>query len=231
MKRLLPLVLIGLTAAAAQGQTEMHVLPLFADNDHPLTILVEGTGCPLAYMRSEVRGRRLIVKAFTPRTLAPCANEPWAFEAGFGRLAAGRYVVELMVDDIPLLKRAKVVRPSGASFLYLDPGPVAGPTTFGVTIQWSLPGEDTPRFARSIQTSPMAGYFWFFSPDNPEAMVKIIDGSGINGRAWLYISSLTTLPFSVTLSHCDSGDPPTCKFREYQYPGGRDRLILDFELE
>jgi hypothetical protein len=232
MKRLFLLLFAGLaTAGAAQAPPEMHFVPLFPDVSSPVTVLVEGTGCPLVFVRTDIADRHFIVRAVTPQTFAPCEPGPWAFETGLGRLAARRYVVELVVDDKPVVKHALVVRPASAGTLYLYPGPVAGETAFEVGLRWSYPGETEQQIAYAIETSPMAGYFWFFSPDSPEAMVKIVDGSPINGHAWLVLSSLTTLPFTLRVTHCDLLDPPQCKFRDYRYPGGLGPVIVDYELE
>src|SRR6187402_1096467 len=35
------------------------------------------------------------------------------------------------------------------------------------------------------------GLFWIFSADNPELMVKIIDGCAYNNHAWVYTSAIT----------------------------------------
>jgi hypothetical protein len=209
----------------------MHFVPLNPDVTSPVTVLVEGTGCPLVYTRTEVNRNRFTVRATMPQTFAPCASESWAFEAGLGRLKARRYVVELVVDGKPVLQRGLVIRPPSSGTLYLYPGPVAGETTFTVSLLWSAPGETDQHPAYAIQTSPLAGYFWISSPDNPEATVKIVDGSRINGHAWLFLSSLTTLPFTVRVSHCDLGDPPQCKTRDYRYAGGSSPLIVDLELQ
>lgn len=37
------------------------------------------------------------------------------------------------------------------------------------------------------------GLFWFFSPDNPEVLIKILDGCGVNDHFWLFSSAGTNL--------------------------------------
>lgn len=44
------------------------------------------------------------------------------------------------------------------------------------------------------------GLFWFFSADNPELIVKIIDGCDFNNRAWVYYSAATTVGFTLTVT-------------------------------
>ncbi len=44
------------------------------------------------------------------------------------------------------------------------------------------------------------GLFWFFSADNPELIVKVIDGCGYNNRAWVYYSAGTNVGFTITVT-------------------------------
>lgn len=37
------------------------------------------------------------------------------------------------------------------------------------------------------------GLFWFFSPDNPELLIKIVNGCGFNDHFWLYSSATTNV--------------------------------------
>ena len=44
------------------------------------------------------------------------------------------------------------------------------------------------------------GLFWIFSADNPELIVKVIDGCGYNNRAWVYTSATTNVGFTLTVT-------------------------------
>jgi hypothetical protein len=43
------------------------------------------------------------------------------------------------------------------------------------------------------------GVLWFFSPDNPEMLVKLVNGCSVNDHYWAYISATTNVGFSVTV--------------------------------
>jgi hypothetical protein len=43
------------------------------------------------------------------------------------------------------------------------------------------------------------GMFWFFSPDNPEMLVKILNGCSITDHFWAYISAGTNVAFTITV--------------------------------
>lgn len=85
-------------------------------------------------------------------------------------------------------------------------------------------GERRP--ATAVPLSSESGLFWFFSGDNVEVTVKLLDGRPVNGHWWFFIASQTSLPFEVVLtrrtSECALLDPPLpCPQRTYAFAGGR----------
>jgi len=44
------------------------------------------------------------------------------------------------------------------------------------------------------------GLFWFFDPDNPEMLVKVLDGCAVNDRFWAFVTAGTNVGFSVTIT-------------------------------
>lgn len=55
----------------------------------------------------------------------------------------------------------------------------------------------------AVQLTPVGlthgGLFWFFSPDNPEVLVKVLNGCAVNDHFWVYISAGTNVGFDVTV--------------------------------
>ncbi|HKF41616.1 MAG TPA: hypothetical protein VKG01_00820, partial [Thermoanaerobaculia bacterium] len=49
------------------------------------------------------------------------------------------------------------------------------------------------------------GAFWFFSPDNPELLVKILDGCSVNGSKWFFASAATNVGFTLTVTDVTTG--------------------------
>lgn len=49
------------------------------------------------------------------------------------------------------------------------------------------------------------GLFWFFSPTNPELLVKVLDGCAINGHYWVYASAATNVGLRVTVTDTVTG--------------------------
>ncbi|MEM7479998.1 MAG: hypothetical protein AAF481_02395 [Acidobacteriota bacterium] len=80
------------------------------------------------------------------------------------------------------------------------------------------------RAATAVPVTSDTGSFWFFSEDNVELLVKVLDGRPVNGNFWVMFGSLSNLPYTVrvrdTLTHIE---------REFTNPRGRlaSRAIVD----
>ncbi|HVT60190.1 MAG TPA: sulfatase [Thermoanaerobaculia bacterium] len=96
-----------------------------------------------------------------------------------------------------------------------------GPTTLCVD---GVPGDQRFKVEVSYHTSqggglsghgqaiPLApvgiihgGAFWFFSSDNPEMLVKVIDGCGANAKKWVFASAGTNVGLTVTVTDTTTG--------------------------
>lgn len=64
--------------------------------------------------------------------------------------------------------------------------------------------------------SPTAGLLWFFSADNWELMVKVLDGCGLNQRYWVFAAGTTNVHYVLTVT-----DTLTGKVARYENPAGR----------
>lgn len=53
------------------------------------------------------------------------------------------------------------------------------------------------------------GLFWFFSADNPEMLIKILNGCSINNHFWTYFSAGTNVGFHVTVTDTKTGHTAT----------------------
>lgn len=69
---------------------------------------------------------------------------------------------------------------------------------------------------RALGLTPDSGTFWFFSPDNVELIVKVLDACGVNGHYWLFAAGLTDV--EVHLKVDDTGIGRT---RSYFHSAGR----------
>lgn len=58
-------------------------------------------------------------------------------------------------------------------------------------------------------------YLWFFSSTNAEAMIKVLDGCGLNGHYWVFAGGLTNVAVTLTITDTASHTQKT-----YQNPAG-----------
>jgi streptogramin lyase len=66
------------------------------------------------------------------------------------------------------------------------------------------------------------GAFWFFSQDNLELVVKVLDGRSINGKWWVFYGSLTNVEFTITVTNTETGAQ-----RTYFNPQGQLASVAD----
>ncbi|HEX4954897.1 MAG TPA: hypothetical protein VF017_16020 [Thermoanaerobaculia bacterium] len=94
---------------------------------------------------------------------------------------------------------------------------------FYVEVEWtdfqggSGDGQPVPATANG-------GYFTFFSPDNVEIAVKLLDGRAVNGHFWVFYASLTSVPFTLRIK--DAGGNVVA---EYTNPSGNMASVADVE--
>jgi len=49
------------------------------------------------------------------------------------------------------------------------------------------------------------GYFWFFDPANVEAILKVLDGQGVNGHFWIFYGALSNVEYTLTVTDTQTG--------------------------
>lgn len=67
--------------------------------------------------------------------------------------------------------------------------------------------------ATGVNLTGTTGYFWFFSPDNAEVFVKVLDGCVVNSRKWVFASGMTNVNVVLTVT-----DTVTGVTRTYENP-------------
>ena len=92
---------------------------------------------------------------------------------------------------------------------------------FSSTLTWTTPdgstGSGTP-----VGVAGNTQGFWFFTPDNIELTVKVLDGRAINGHFWVFYGSLTDVQFTLTVT-----DNQTGAQKVYTSPQGQNTSAAD----
>lgn len=109
-------------------------------------------------------------------------------------------------------------------------GPCApGPRTlcllsgrFRAEIAWRGPGGGL-RPGRALPFADDAGAFSFTTASNLEVAMRMADGRAVNGRFWLFVGGLTSLPYALTVT-----DTATGAVLRYDNPAGKLASQADF---
>jgi 6-phosphogluconolactonase (cycloisomerase 2 family) len=59
--------------------------------------------------------------------------------------------------------------------------------------------------AQTVKLTPDTGYMWFFSSSNVEAIVKVLNGCGLNGNYWVFAGGLTNVQVTLTVTDTQTG--------------------------
>ncbi|HEX4955088.1 MAG TPA: ELWxxDGT repeat protein [Thermoanaerobaculia bacterium] len=114
--------------------------------------------------------------------------------------------------------------PPGRSFTPRELGPcVASPERLclaGGRFAVEVRRDGTPVPATAL--SDQAGTFSFFAPENPEGVVKILDGRDINGHFWLFYGGLTLLGHELVVTDTQTGTA-----RAFDLPEGKISSVME----
>lgn len=147
--------------------------------------------------------------------LPPGGPNIFHFEETVGPLAAGPWEV-LFFDGTTARSQGFPTRPLHREtfFVYDAGGCVPSPTAlclaggrFRVEATW----EDFTQRTGVGHPIPLGqgggstGLIWFFTPDNVELTVKVLDACSRNNRFWVFISSGSTVKYTVTVTDTATG--------------------------
>jgi hypothetical protein len=77
---------------------------------------------------------------------------------------------------------------------------------FRVQIRWRNQRNGESGLAQAEALSDRSGSYWFFSPDNTELIVKVLDGRPVNGNFWVFYGALTDLEYFVAVADSVTGE-------------------------
>lgn len=75
---------------------------------------------------------------------------------------------------------------------------------FLAEISWRAPGGTTGA-GRPLPLASDTGAFWFFDRNNPELLVKVLDGRSVNGHFWVFFGALTNVEYDLTVTDTETG--------------------------
>ena len=94
---------------------------------------------------------------------------------------------------------------------------------FSVTVVFSAPNLGIHNaIAHAVPMTSDTGYFWFFSANNVELVVKVVDGRAFNGFYWVFYGALSNVAYTVTVT-----DTQTNTVKTYNNPAGTLASVAD----
>lgn len=107
---------------------------------------------------------------------------------------------------------------------------VSGPTNlclnsqrFKLEVQWKDFQGNTGA-GQAVPLTSDTGYFWFFSSNNVELVVKVLDGRGLNGHFWVFYGALSNVEYTMHVTDSVTGNVKT-----YFNPSGQFASVGDTE--
>jgi hypothetical protein len=137
-------------------------------------------------------------------------------------LPAGPNSVEVRMDHLPGLTWRELIM-VGEDTAHLDLGEN---DRFEVLVRWSNPKDGTSGTGHARRLAQDSGAFWFFTPDNLEVTIKILDGRAVNGFWWVFIASMTDLQLEIETRQRGAA-PGAYANKTYRHDAGRNRNTID----
>ena len=78
---------------------------------------------------------------------------------------------------------------------------------FRITGTWATDQGTGP--AHTVTLTADSGYLWFFSPDNVEVTIKVLDACSFNQRFWVFASGITNVRVDLTVTDTKTGTVKT----------------------
>jgi ELWxxDGT repeat protein len=92
---------------------------------------------------------------------------------------------------------------------------------FTVTVAWQ-DFQGNQGYGTTLPLTSDTGAFWFFSPDNVELVIKVLDGRPLNGKFWAFYGALSNVDYTLTVTDTETGAVKT-----YHNPSGNLASVAD----
>src|SRR5215813_8678011 len=92
---------------------------------------------------------------------------------------------------------------------------------FSVRVQWKDFQGNTGQ-GQGVGLTPDTGYFWFFTDNNIELVVKVLDARAFNNKFWVFFGALSNVEYTLKIT-----DTATGAVKSYFNPSGQFASVGD----
>jgi uncharacterized protein YfaP (DUF2135 family) len=76
---------------------------------------------------------------------------------------------------------------------------------FQARVAWRVPAQGTSGPGMAVPLTGDTGYFWFFSSNNIELVLKVVDGRAFNNAYWVFFGALSNVEYTITVTDTVTG--------------------------
>jgi PKD repeat protein len=76
---------------------------------------------------------------------------------------------------------------------------------FQIQVEWEALNIGRKGQGVAVPLTADAGYFWFFSANNIELVIKAVDGRSVNNNFWVFYGALTNVQYVITAIDTETG--------------------------
>ena len=91
---------------------------------------------------------------------------------------------------------------------------------FKVRVDWK--SDSSSGFGTAVPVTTDTGEFWFITAHNIELVIKVVDGTTLNGHFWVFYGALSNLEYTITVT-----DTTTGAVKTYHNPLGTTASVAD----
>lgn len=185
------------------------VLPEVATDAAPFTLKFRGLASTGCFVLSEpvVEGNAITVQFFDGCDWGMPIPAPHVFEQELqvGPLAAGEYEIRFITQEAreprPRLHRETLIVHDADRCVPSDTALCFHDGRFRVEVDWKDFENHTGKgHAVPLAEQDDSGLFWFFKEENIELTVKVLNGCALGGHFWVFLSSGSTVEYTVTVT-------------------------------
>ena len=93
---------------------------------------------------------------------------------------------------------------------------------FSVAVSWQVPDQGRSGQGTSVPLSDDTGLFWFFDGSDFDLVVKVLDGTDLNERYWVFFAGLSNVGYTITVTDLKTGS-----VKNYENPSGTFASVAD----